>query len=240
MKKRHLLVSALSLTSLLSLTLSIPSVWFISQLGDPRGFILIEGAKMQSSYNLLTADSLCTCRRQCITLPRCVAASFVAWQHSNECQLSTADINSTHFTLQEDSWLMMWRTMKGIRFWIANDGRLYLWLQQLVPVSEAQAACQRIPGFHLGVYSTRRSFYVIKNFYEKDGTDVAVNLNLVDGQPTWADGTSHYDTHIFSIYGIMLGKDSYFKLSAGVIRNTAGSELARVLCQADPMTGRIW
>ncbi|XP_047473782.1 uncharacterized protein LOC125028343 [Penaeus chinensis] len=109
MKKRHLLAFVLSLTGLLSLTLSTPSVWYVSHAEKSQKLILIEGAKMQTSYSLLTADSLCTCRRQCTTLSKCVAASFIAWNASNECQLSTADINNTHFTLQKDAWLMMWR-----------------------------------------------------------------------------------------------------------------------------------
>lgn len=61
MKNPQLLAFALCLTNLLSLTLCTPSVWFVKPPGKPKKFLLIEGVMLQSSYRLLTADSLCEC-----------------------------------------------------------------------------------------------------------------------------------------------------------------------------------
>lgn len=63
-------------------------------------------------------------------------------------------------------------------------------------------------------------------------TDVAIDLTLVEGVPTWGDGTTHEETHPFVHFDAIGFEYPFYTLSDGAFHDRLGDNVARVLCQA--------
>ncbi|XP_047473786.1 uncharacterized protein LOC125028346 [Penaeus chinensis] len=214
-----------------------PAVWYVSQ-SEQFQFVYVQGGIIEDAPVTVRSQSLCECRNQCMMLTDCAVASFLDLGAQSECRLSKTNLASTQVGPHHNASLLIWKKSPDTNHWIGRDGRAYLWLPQQVLVSEAKTFCSRIPGFRLGVYTSPASYEVLMNFYNIDKTDVAIDLNLVDSTPTWADGTTFQETRAFISLPINGMLQPFYTLSGGAFNDRDGTRKARVLCQADLVNGK--
>ncbi|XP_069978439.1 uncharacterized protein [Penaeus vannamei] len=123
---------------------------------------------------------------------------------------------------------MMWNTTDDGSFWLAVDGRLYLTFSSTVKAGNAKDLCSQFPGFRLGVFSALESMAALKEFYDRDGTQVSVDLSTSN---VWGDGVRYDQTK--SLYDRTFVSNYNYVMLDGTLTHKGRREDVRLLCQAD-------
>ncbi|XP_037775731.1 uncharacterized protein LOC119572867 [Penaeus monodon] len=200
----------------------IPSVYLVD---DSFGnFLLVKGATLSEATFNVSSDSLCTCRAQCNAMIECKAASLV----EDVCSLSFSGLKVSTFTEHENASLMMWNTTLDGSFWLGGDRRLYLTLSGMMRAGDAMAKCSGFPGFRLGVFSSLESMAVLKEFFDRDGSMVTVDLSPSD---VWGDGVPYDQENSLFERDIIPGYN-FAILNGNLTQGFRGTRV-RLLCQAD-------
>ncbi|XP_069978460.1 uncharacterized protein [Penaeus vannamei] len=200
----------------------VPSVYLMeSSLGN---FLLVKGATLSDNSLNITADSLCTCRMQCNAMVGCTAASLVG----EVCRLSSSGLQASVFTEHENASLMLWNNTDDGSFWLGVDGRVYLTFSTAVKSGDALVTCSQFPGFRLGSFSSLESMAALKEFYERDGTQVSVDLSINN---VWGDGVPYDQTK--SLYERTYVSGYNYIMLDGTLIQKSRRENVRLLCQAD-------
>ncbi|XP_047473585.1 uncharacterized protein LOC125028226 [Penaeus chinensis] len=199
-----------------------PSVYLVDDIFG--NFLLVKGATLSETTFNISADSLCTCRTQCNALADCTAASLI----DDVCRLSSSGLKVSTFTEHENATLMLWNTTQDGSFWLAGDGRLYLTVSGMLIAGDASATCSGFPGFRLGSFSSLESMAVLKEFFDRDGSMVSVDLSP---RNVWGDGVPYNQAN--SLFNRVIASGYNFGIVNGDLTHGYRGTRVRLLCQAD-------